>query len=377
MSGMKIGLVCPYNLTRPGGVQEILLALRKELQKRGHSVKIVAPRSEGAISDADTIYIGRSTEWNTPMRTKNDFSMATDMELLDEMLEAEQFDILHFHEPWIPFLSVQLASRASKMSGGPVTIATFHAKLPDTITTRVLEQVIYPYTKPALKFFDVLTAVSSAAADYVGSMTNRDITIVPNGIELYKYHSPRSSTSKSKLKTILYIGRLEKRKGVRYLLEAYATLRTKRHDVRLLIAGDGDQRDKLERIVETENIPHVEFLGFVSEDEKRALLTHCDLFCSPAVYGESFGIVLLEAMASRAVTVAGNNPGYASVMQGMGRLSLVTPEDTPDFANRLDLLLDDEKLRDLWREWADIYITQFDYPKIADQYEALYEKARK
>ncbi len=374
---MKIGLVCPYNLSRPGGVQEILLALRKELQKRGHTVKIIAPRAAGAENDEDTIYIGRSTEWNTPMRTKNDFSMATDLEVLDEMLEREQFDVLNFHEPWIPFLSVQLASRANKMEGGPTTIATFHAKLPDTITTRVLEQVIYPYTKPALKYFDAMTAVSTAAAEYVGSMTDRDITIVPNGIELYKYHSPRTRASRSKLKTILYIGRLEKRKGVRYLLEAYGLLSSKRHDVRLLIAGDGDQRDKLERIVETENIPRVEFLGFVSEQDKRALLAHCDVFCSPAIYGESFGLVLLEAMASRAVTVAGNNPGYASVLQELGRIGLVTPEDTVDFANRLDVLLDDEKLRAMWQEWADTYIQQFDYPNIADQYEAVYEKTRK
>jgi phosphatidylinositol alpha-mannosyltransferase len=105
------------------------------------------------------------------------------------------------------------------------------------------------------------------------------------------------------------------------------------------------------------------------------LLHEADLFCAPSVFGESFGVVLLEAMASNLVTVAGDNPGYTSVMQGLGKLSLVNPKDIPQFAHRLELLLFDEDLRGLWQKWAKDYVRQFDYTKVVDRYEAMYEAA--
>jgi len=117
----------------------------------------------------------------------------------------------------------------------------------------------------------------------------------------------------------------------------------------------------------------VHFLGFIDEAQKKELLHTSDLFCSPAIFGESFGIVLLEAMASGLVTVAGDNPGYESVMQGLGKLSLINPKDTSLFAHRLQLLLFDEDLRALWKKWAKDYVRQFDYPKVVDRYEAVYE----
>ena len=122
-------------------------------------------------------------------------------------------------------------------------------------------------------------------------------------------------------------------------------------------------------------LQHVEFLGYIDEDTKKRLLHTADVFCSPALFGESFGIVLLEAMASGLVTVAGDNPGYESVMQGLGKLSLINPKDTSVFAHRLQLLLFDEDLRSLWRKWAKDYVRQFDYPKIVDKYEATYKAA--
>ena len=120
---------------------------------------------------------------------------------------------------------------------------------------------------------------------------------------------------------------------------------------------------------------HVEFLGYIDEATKLQLLHTADLFCSPAIFGESFGIVLLEAMASSLVTVAGDNPGYESVMQGLGKLSLINPKDVSLFAHRLQLLLFDDDLRQLWLKWAKDYVKQFDYPKVIDRYEAVYQTA--
>jgi phosphatidylinositol alpha-mannosyltransferase len=143
--------------------------------------------------------------------------------------------------------------------------------------------------------------------------------------------------------------------------------------VRLLIAGDGQDREKLETRVEELELNNVEFLGYIDEAKKKQLLYGADVFCSPAVFGESFGIVLLEAMACGLVTVAGDNPGYASVMQDLGKLSLVNPKDVSQFSHRLQLLLNDDDLRALWKKWAKDYVKQFDYPKVVDRYEALYE----
>ena len=197
---------------------------------------------------------------------------------------------------------------------------------------------------------------------------------MPNGIDLNKYQ-PVPVRAVPKHPTVMYLGRLEKRKGVKYLLKAYALYADRHPGAKLVIAGDGPDRTKLEQYVQEESIPNVEFLGYITEKQKQQLLAKTDLFCSPALYGESFGIVLLEAMAKGIVTLAGDNPGYAAVMKGRGALSLVNPEDVDQFARRMELLLSDEATRQLWREWALEYVKQFDYPKIVDHYIKVYKQA--
>jgi phosphatidylinositol alpha-mannosyltransferase len=172
------------------------------------------------------------------------------------------------------------------------------------------------------------------------------------------------------------VGRLENRKGVKHLVDAFNLLHSNNPDTRLVIAGDGPDRDKLtERVYELGLSHVVEFLGYISEAEKIRNLHAADLFCAPALYGESCGIVLLEAMATGLVTVAGNNPGYATVMKGFGALSLVNPKDSAEFARRLDLLLRENDLRKLWRNWAKEEIKAYSPKRIVDRYEAVYKKA--
>jgi phosphatidylinositol alpha-mannosyltransferase len=151
-----------------------------------------------------------------------------------------------------------------------------------------------------MKYLHVLTAVSDSGAEYAASLTDLPITIIPNGIDLNKY---RHKAVKSKSKTILYIGRLERRKGTKYLLRAYHLFAQDNPDVRLLIAGDGPDREKLELLAEDLKLKNISFLGYISEELKLQLLAEADIFCSPAIFGESFGIVLLEAMATGTVTV--------------------------------------------------------------------------
>ena len=242
--------------------------------------------------------------------------------------------------------------------------------------TRTLIKVVNPYFRSVMKYLHVMTAVSEAGAEYAAGMSDGPIAIIPNGVDVHKYHqAPRAARKRQP--TILYIGRLEGRKGLKYLMQAYKLLAVKYPKVQLLIAGDGAMREKLEMLAEDLELPKVKFLGYISDELKVQLLAQADLFCSPALFGESFGIVLLEAMASRTVTVAGNNSGYAEVMQGLGQLSIVNPRDVEEFARRLELLLNEDKLRKLWQQWADRYVQQFDYPKVIRRYEKLYREAHK
>ena len=124
-------------------------------------------------------------------------------------------------------------------------------------------------------------------------------------------------------------------------------------------------------------LKNVSFLGYISEEVKLDLLAHADLFCSPAVFGESFGIVLLEAMATGTVASAGNNSGYSDLMQGIGALSIVNPQDITEFARQLKVLINEQEVRKLWRTWAKDYVQQFSYPRVVDLYEKLYIEAAK
>lgn len=370
---MKIGLVCPYNITRGGGVQEVVKALQLEYEKRGHDTVIITPQPKEPYVNRDhrVLFLGTATDFKSPLATTTQLSASVLTDEIDTMLEQEQFDVLHFHEPWVPVLSRQILSRSTCAN-----VATFHAKLPETIASRALAKVIIPYTKPLLRHIDTFTAVSDAAAEYVRSLTDVDITIIPNGIHVGHFRRPTQLPDQLPAPTILYIGRLEKRKGVKYLLLAFQLIQQHNSDVRLVIAGDGPDREKLEQMVDELALQHVEFRGYVDDTTKLGLLHSADVFCSPALYGESFGIVLLEAMASGLVTVAGNNPGYSSVMSGIGQLSLVDPRDSKEFAHRMELLLTDTGIRELWKKWAKKYVREYEYAAVADMYLAAYETAR-
>lgn len=365
---MKIGLVCPYNIGLGGGVQECVLAMQKELKNRGHEVLIITPMSREARDNPpnDVILVGTGAEIKSPFSTTAQISASFSPDELSKILNEHEFDILHFHEPWVPMLSRQLLAKSKS-----INVATFHARMPDNAMAKTIERAATPYTKSIIKYINAFTAVSDAAAQYISSITDQKIEIIPNGIDLEKYRPKRVPGSGGKRK-LLYIGRLEGRKGVKYLIDAFALLDDPASE--LIIAGNGPDRDKLESQAKAKQLTSVTFAGFVPEDEKIRLLQGSDVFVSPAVYGESFGIVLLEAMATATPIVAANNPGYSAVMQGRGLVSLVNPKDTVQFARRLALMLYDEELANLWREWALDYVTQFDYPKVIDRYENLYKR---
>jgi len=367
---MKIGLVCPYSIAKNGGVQEIVRDMQKELLRRGHDCYIITPRPQDHEADPEdhVIFIGSSTDFNSPTHTVIQVSASVN-ETINRMLDEEQFDVLHFHEPWIPMLSFQILSR-SKVPN----VATFHAKMPEDIMSRTMARVITPYTKASLKYLDGLTAVSDSAAELVCRLTDEPVAIIPNGVDT-RFIPPKRFVDGRKHKTILFVGRLDSRKGVKYLLHAFKALSAQDPNVKLKIAGHGSERDKLEELANDLELTNVEFLGFVSDAEKIRLLQTSDLFCAPSPYGESFGLVIIEAMAAGLVTVAGDNPGYGSVLTGLGSLSLVEPKHLDEFTRRLKLLLNEPDLRKLWRAWAAREMPKYSYERIVDQYLEVYEVA--
>lgn len=369
---MKIGIVCPYNIYKGGGVQEVVFALQKGLKSKGHNVLIISPSPDKLPhkTTPGVILIGRARSVSS-FHTTSQISVSVDPIELEQMLAKEKFDVLHFHEPWVPMLSSQILAKSKSAN-----VATFHAKLPETVLTKTIEKVITPYTKSILKYFDSLTAVSTAAATYVETLTSRKINIIPNGIDTTKYQQ-KMPTGIELNKTILYIGRLEKRKGVKYLIKAFEQLKEHVPEATLIIAGDGPDRIKLEKYTKEKQVTKVKFLGYVDEVTKLKLLNDAALLCSPARYGESFGIVLLEAMASGTVIVAGNNPGYSTVLTGTGQISLVDTKNVADFQEKLALLLCDIRLRAAWLDWSTAEIKQYDYKNVVDKYEDIYFKALK
>jgi phosphatidylinositol alpha-mannosyltransferase len=370
---MKIGLICPYNVAKGGGVLEIISMLQTELRRRGHDAIIITPKPRNfdpaEAERKHMIFLGTATDLNSPTHTSIQVSASLNEEIR-AVLRREKFDILNFHEPEVPFLSRQILANSTSAN-----VATFHATLPDTPISRTFIKAVAPYTKSILKYIHKYTAVSEPASVYVAKLSGQPVEIVPNGIDLSVFTDPGKRDDTREVKTIFYVGRLENRKGVRHLLDAFALLRSSQPNIRLVIAGDGPDREKLIEQMHSLGLQDVvKFVGYISEEEKVHYLQTADLFCAPALYGESCGIVLLEAMATGLVTVAGNNPGYATVMKGLGALSLVDPKDSAEFSRRLDLLLHENDLRKIWRNWAKDEIKAYSHKKVVDQYEAVYKK---
>lgn len=368
---MKIGIVCPYNVFKGGGVQEYVLGIRDGLTAAGHQAWIITPqpRDYKGPKIPGIIMLGGSA----PIRAFHTYaqvSASVDIDKLDEALRTYKFDILHFHEPWVPMLSRQILGKSEA-----INIGTFHAAMSERRTSRTLERVITPYTKSLLKNLDILTAVSPVATNYVKSITSRKIYIIPNGIDIEKYKPAHVRKQSEKQKTIFYIGRLEKRKAVDQLLKAFSIIQRYDTTYRLLIAGDGPQKNELIEQSKDLKLKNIEFLGQIEEKEKINLLQSSDIFCSPALYGESFGIVLLEAMAAGCVVVAGANAGYESVLSGTGQISLTNPKDTKEFARRLMIMASNQALRKVWLEWAEKEVGQYSYKNIVNKYLKLYKLA--
>ena len=340
---MKIALVSPYDFAYPGGVTNHISHLEHHFTKMGHEVKIVAPASKAVSNLGDRfIPIGKPR----PIPVSGSIARITISPWLSSKIKAvlkqEEFDIIHLHEPLMPMLCTTVL----RLSRTP-SIGTFHASG---------ARAWYDYGSPIAKLFlkkwfrklDGKIAVSELAMNCICKHFPGYYNIIPNGVDLEHFSpdvSPIDEFRDGKL-NILFVGRLEKRKGLNYLLKAYKQVKQEIPDTRLIAVGPGTRlRRKYEKQIKQSGLRDVVFAGYVSYDELPRYYKTADIFCAPATGWESFGIILLEAMAAGKPIIASNVEGYAGLISHGVEGLLVPPKDAKELTRSLISLLRDEALR--------------------------------
>lgn len=377
---MKIGLVSPYDWSYPGGVQDHIMRLTSELRGRGHHVRILTPAT-GAL--------GRQVEygvyklgWAAPLHVNGSvarIAMAPDFTgKLRGILTSEQFDVIHLHEPLASALGLSVLHLSTSFNA--TLVGTFHAWARHSLASA--PEWAYASAAPFLgRYYRRLSGrivVSPAAEEFVSRFFPGDYRIIPNGVDTSVFTpdtAPLPQFADGKL-NILYHGRIEKRKGLKYLLRAIPMIREHFPNTRFLIGSDGPLRQAYEKLVDEAGWPDVVFLGRVAPEALPALYASADIFCAPGTGGESQGIVLLEAMASGRAVVASDLPGYRSVIQHQREGLLVQPGRHEELAWAICHVLGSAEERRRLGEAGRKRAEMFNWDRVASQVLAYYHEVR-
>lgn len=354
---LRVAIFSPYSLTLPGGVQNQVMGLGRALRRSGHEVRVLGP-CDGAPPDTFVTPLGESlpTAANgsiAPIAPDPAAALRTIRALRDE-----EFDVLHLHEP----LSPGPTMTALMMRTAPI-VATFHAA-GDSASYRYLNRVV----RSMADGIDVRVAVSRDAEDLASRYLGGRYRILPNAVELDRYFDPAAETVRSK--SIFFCGRHEPRKGLEVLLRAHALLAD---DTYLVIASEGPETARLRH--EFPDDDSRTWLGRITEQTKIQHLQSSAVFCAPALGGESFGIVLLEAMAAGAAVVASDIDGYRNVATHDVDSRLVVPDDADALATALREILADSASRERLAEKGRQRARQFSMDALATSYVDLYREA--
>jgi len=338
---MKIALVSPYDYACPGGVNTHISGLACQFAKMGHQVRILAPCSnrKALTRDQDIIPVGKTI----PFPSNGSIARVTLsgwlMPKVKKVLEEERFDIIHLHEPFCPMLP-WIVLRLSNS----INVGTFHAYYERSRGYWVGR----PFLNQFLDRLDGKIAVSEPALRCITRYFPGHYRLIPHGIDLENFAaetSPMEQFCDGKL-NILFVSRLEKRKGLGYLLQAYEQVKREYPYLRLIVVGpDGGLRRSYEKRIKERKLPDVVLAGYVSSADLPRYYHTADIFCAPAVGKESFGIILLEAMATGKPIIASNIGGYARVVTHGVEGLLVPPKDEQALAQALFRLVDDQGLR--------------------------------
>lgn len=358
---MRIALVSPYDFAYPGGVNEHIASLARQLLRRGHSVHILAPSS----CSPDALHLPYLIPLGRPIRIASGGSTARITvsfwlaEKVRDILMQNQYDILHLHEPFTPFLPLCVLT----FSPG-VNIGTFHAYHG--------RSRFYPWAKPFLRRWERRlhgrTAVSEPARQFISRYFPGDYRIIPNGVAVEHFASgtPLPQFMDGKV-NILFVGRLEKRKGLRYLVGAFTRLKWQYPYLRLIVVGPGNpDQESILRLAAC-GVGDVVFVGGVSYADLPRYYHSAHIFCAPAIGKESFGIVLLEAMAAGVPIVASAIEGYRFVVRHEREALLVPPRDEEALAAALRRLVDDASLRRYLVEQGYQRVQEFRWESVAQR----------
>jgi phosphatidylinositol alpha-mannosyltransferase len=352
---MRVAMTCPYSMSRPGGVQGQVLGLARELRKLGVDVRVITP-CDGPPPEPGVVCVGPSVEWNSNGSVAPISPGRVTARRTLEVLRSIEPDVVHMHEPAVPGPCLTALIGFS----GPM-VATYHAS----------GELAHQWTRAPLRSLMARVAyrvvVSDSALETARfNWTGDEYVLLWNGIEIDRIASV--SPTPSERPAVLFLGRHEPRKGLAPLLDAWDGIG---RDAVLWVAGTGPQTDELR----AGNVPGVEWLGSVTDAERNARLRGATVFCAPSLHGESFGVVLLEAMAASTAIVASGIDGYRNVARADLDALLVPPGDVDALRHALQRVLDDEALRTSLVASGFERAREFSMSSLAERYLEIYEQA--
>ncbi|MFD4367704.1 glycosyltransferase family 4 protein [Rhodococcus sp. NPDC058521] len=361
---MKIGMVCPYSFDVPGGVQAHVVDLAEVLIERGHKVSVLAPASEGVELPDFVVSAGKALAipYNGSV-ARLSFGPAASARVR-RWISENDFDVLHIHEPNAPSLSM-LALRVAQ---GPI-VATFHTSTTKSLVLSTFQSVLQPY----LEKIRGRIAVSELARRWQMESLGSDAVEIPNGVDVGAFaHAARLEGYPRSGPTILFLGRYdEPRKGMAILMRALPRIVSKHPDLEVLVVGRGDEQ-RLRR--EAGSLArHFRFLGQVTDAEKASALRSADLYCAPNLGGESFGIVLVEAMAAGTPVVASELDAFRRVLRDGEAGVLVPVGDSGAYGDAVLRVLDDGLYRQRLVDAGTGVVAEYDWPVVAEQILRVYE----
>ncbi len=364
---IKIGMVCPYGWDTPGGVQIHMKELAEFLIKEGHEVSLLAPVSdESAVMEPWVVPAGRPVPipFNGAVARILFGPIATSR--VRQWISSGEFDLIHIHEPAIPSLSLL----ACVAGDGPM-VATFHASAPK-------QKAIYaigPILEPVLEKLSARIAVSEMARETLKVHFETEAVVIPNGIDTTKYSNGVRNPEWYRPNTIGFLGRFdEQRKGLSVLLNALPEIARAFPDIQLLIAGPGDEASVLKGI-DPEIVRRIRFLGRLSEEEKADFFKSVDIYVAPNIRGESFGIILAEAMAGGVPILASDIQAFNDLLQNGKYGRLFQNESSVDLAKQCLSLLSNASEREQFSKNGYAYALTFDWKSVASQILDVYEVA--
>lgn len=370
---MKVGFISFHSFANPGGVKSHILGLSKEFEKMGVENKIIVPRRNFFENyGKNVIILGTSIPINVA-GTQGDLCFNFNPFAIKKVLEKEKFDVLHFHNFIIPS-GWQILNKSKSLN-----ILTFHANL-DSLG-KLIKTFYFSsrFFKELGEKIDGLIGVANLNLENFQE-SPKPKAVIPNGIDLNDFHPnyPKIKRFLDKKINILFVGRIEERKGLIYLLEAYNLLKPLYDDIRLIIVGDGILKQSCLDYTRANRLKDVHFEGAKNDLELKKYFSTCDIYCSPAIFGESFGIVLLEAMAMGKPVCGFANSGYQELLKNTkGEEFLALPKDSSGLAEKLEILIKSKSLRQEMGNWGLEHVKQYSWEKIAKQVLDFYKSCQK